>query len=387
MLKMAEALDGECRMVGGAVRDILRASTGWSLTDIHDYDFCTPFLPEEMANRLRKIEGVSIIPTGIKHGTITAVFPNREQFEITTLRRDVATDGRHAEVEYVTDYEQDAARRDFTINAMMLDRDGTVYDWFGGQDDLRNMRVQFVGDASERIQEDYLRILRWFRFAARFGWYHDPKTAKAIKKNAHGLDRISPERIWSEMSKFLTTRDVWNLDLIAMMVRTNVAVYSGLFTEENEKHLVGRYDRMKSYWTAETRYAYLVGDVDLEKRAEALKWSAAERDRAIYVRRYDNDRDQGEAQWRILCGDNPEWVEEAYEVATGYPLDWVAPKFPVSGKDLIQAGMKPGPEMGEHLVALKRLWHETGYQYEKADLMGFDNPKIHIKKMPGGYKR
>ncbi len=151
----------EARLVGGSVRD---AVVGREVADI---DLATPRRPEAVMQALRDA-GLKAVPTGIEHGTVTAVAGGRG-FEVTTLRRDVATDGRHAVVAFTDDWQQDAARRDFTINAMSMTPDGAVFDYFGGREDLHAGRVRFVGDAATRIAEDYLRVLRFFRFHARYG--------------------------------------------------------------------------------------------------------------------------------------------------------------------------------------------------------------------------
>ena len=200
MKRMADILEGECRMVGGAVRDTLLGAP------VNDYDFCTPLKPDEIIERFRHFDDISIIETGIQHGTVTIRFPNsNEQFELTTLRFDQETDGRHANVKFGASWKEDAARRDFTFNAMMMDVDGTLYDYFDGQSDLYKGRVKFIGNANDRIKEDYLRIMRWFRFYGRFGDCNivDFETLAPIKSNAYMLMSISKERIWTEMQKIL----------------------------------------------------------------------------------------------------------------------------------------------------------------------------------------
>ena len=177
------------RLVGGCVRDAL---AGRALADI---DLATPDRPEAVMQALAAA-GLKYAPTGLKHGTVTAISDHRG-FEVTTLRRDVETDGRHAEVVWTDDWAVDAARRDFTVNAMSMTQDGTVFDYFGGQDDLAAGRIRFVGEPAARIAEDYLRILRFFRFQARYGRQSpDAATVSAVRGGIGGLGRLSPERIW-----------------------------------------------------------------------------------------------------------------------------------------------------------------------------------------------
>ena len=175
------------RIVGGAVRDAL---IGRAVADI---DLATPDTPDAVAAALAR-SGIRCVPTGLDHGTQTAVV-NGRGYEITTLRRDVETDGRHAVVAFTDDWREDAARRDFTINAMSMTRDGAVFDYFGGQADLRAGIVRFVGDAATRIAEDYLRILRFFRFFARYGGTPDPAAVAAIRDALPGLAGLSVERV------------------------------------------------------------------------------------------------------------------------------------------------------------------------------------------------
>ena len=202
--KLLAALDdahGGPRYVGGAVRDTL---LGLPVSDI---DIATALLPNEVMKRLQGTE-IKSIPTGIDHGTVTAVVDGKN-YEITTLRRDVATDGRRATVAFATDWQEDAARRDFTINALYADpKNGEVFDYFDGISDLEARRLRFIGDANQRIAEDYLRILRYFRFLARYGGGQiDADAIQACANGAHGLTALSRERIAQELTRILGLKD------------------------------------------------------------------------------------------------------------------------------------------------------------------------------------
>lgn len=189
----------ELRIVGGAVRDLLCGMTP------KDIDLSTNATPNEMIDLFNKNQ-IRYIETGLQHGTLTAHL-DKTDFEITTLRVDVETDGRHAKVQYTNDWKLDAERRDLTFNAMSLELNGTLYDYFNGKKDLLEQRVKFVGNAKSRIQEDYLRILRYFRFYGRIAAcsdQHDEETLEIIKDNAKGLKMIAVERIWIELAKILT---------------------------------------------------------------------------------------------------------------------------------------------------------------------------------------
>ncbi|WP_241771219.1 CCA tRNA nucleotidyltransferase, partial [Acidisphaera rubrifaciens] len=199
LAEILSALPG-ARVVGGAVRDALAGRP------VADIDVATPEPPARVTERL-EAAGLRVVPTGLAHGTVTAVTPDGP-VEVTTLRRDEATDGRHAVVAFTADWRADAARRDFTINALSLRPDGAVFDYFGGLADLDAGRVRFVGDPAQRIAEDYLRILRYFRFQARYGRVPpDAATAAALRAGVPGLARLSAERVWGELRRILVIPD------------------------------------------------------------------------------------------------------------------------------------------------------------------------------------
>jgi len=225
LLDLFKEHDYEIRLVGGAVRDILLGK------EPNDLDFATTATLDQMKAMFSKEDNIEMInPKGEKHGTITARINDKENFEITTLRKDVDTNnGRHAEVGFITDWELDANRRDLTINSMFLGMDGTVYDYCGGWEDLKKRKVEFVGDASARIEEDHQRILRYFRFCARFS--EDPtkrsiETEEAIRKNVAGLVEVSGLRIWSELKEILSSE--YAGPLLGTMLRLGIGSHIGL---------------------------------------------------------------------------------------------------------------------------------------------------------------
>lgn len=204
-LRALTSLEGggfQARMAGGCVRDRLMGAAPL------DFDVATSAKPQEVIRHFEAL-GMRTAPTGIDHGTVSLLMP-AGPIEITTLRIDVATDGRRATVEYGDSFEQDAARRDFTINAMSEDARGVVYDYFSGQKDLKDKVLRFVGEAPARIAEDYLRIMRFFRFLGRFGFEPAPGTLGAVKAGMGGLGRISQERITSELVKTLASPHATN---------------------------------------------------------------------------------------------------------------------------------------------------------------------------------
>ena len=190
------SLNSEIRYVGGCVRKIILKE------NVDDIDLATNLNPQQVCEALKN-NNISFYETGIEHGTITAVI-NDYRFEITSLREDMQTDGRHAEVKFSTDWKKDASRRDFTINSIYSDAKGHLFDPHNGKEDLENGLVKFIGNPEQRIKEDYLRILRYLRFFLKYSNYnHDPQTLKAIKKNLDGISNISKERLLDELKKYI----------------------------------------------------------------------------------------------------------------------------------------------------------------------------------------
>jgi poly(A) polymerase len=197
--KIFEALNtyshnSEVRYVGGCVRKIIKKQI------VDDIDLATNLKPSEVCDALKKKE-INYYETGIEHGTVTAIIDNNK-YEITSLRKDISTDGRHAKVEFSIDWKEDAARRDFSINSIYSDKDGNLFDPYNGKKDLEEGNVNFIGDAESRVKEDYLRILRYVRFFINYSnQSHDPKIIKIIKKNIGGVSKLSSERLLDEFKK------------------------------------------------------------------------------------------------------------------------------------------------------------------------------------------
>jgi len=348
----------EARIVGGAVRDSLAGR------EIMDVDFAVPLAPDAVTARLRAA-GLTVVPTGLAHGTVTAVAAERG-FEVTSLRRDVATDGRHALVAFTDDWELDASRRDFTINAMSAARDGEVYDYFGGRADLAAGQVRFVGAAAARIEEDYLRILRFFRFFARYGRAEpDGDAVTAISGLRDGVGLLSVERIWSEVKRILLADDP--RAAVALMDQT------GVLELVVPRADIGRLNAVVERAPADVllRVAALVGSGGVAF-AEKFRLSGAEAERlqallAPNVLAPDADdaalrRALAEVPAEVLAGrswlqqdDRPGWD------ALRARLDaMVQPVFPLRGRDVMDAGVAPGPEGGEVLREVYGWWVEGG---------------------------
>jgi tRNA nucleotidyltransferase (CCA-adding enzyme) len=348
----------EIRIVGGAVRDI---ALGKSPKDI---DMATDATPDEMIAMLDR-EGIKHIPTGIEHGTITAVVDG-EDFEITTLRADSNTDGRRAEVEFVRSWEEDAKRRDLTYNAMSMDIDGQIYDYHNGMDDLQDKVSKFVGDPAERIQEDYLRILRYFRFQGRMenpSW--DKDTVSAIADNASGLSKISAERVWMEMQKILGGKNV--ASILQYIKSTGVADVIGL-TVDNLNNIQDDADPI-------IQLAKLGNPAEIARRWKMTNINAGMLE--FLVTHKDQKLDKKQIEDMIADGVDKEKISALATLQgntnmASHATSVSVPEFPVTGKDLIAKGMKPGLELGQKLAQLKTKWKQSNFKATKDDLLNED---------------
>jgi tRNA nucleotidyltransferase/poly(A) polymerase len=338
----------EIRIVGGAVRDVALDRTP------KDIDLATDATPTEM-QAMFDSAGIRHIPTGIEHGTITAVIDN-EPYEITTLRADKNTDGRHAEVAFVRSWEEDAKRRDLTYNAMSLDMEGNVHDYFGGMDDLQNKVSKFVGDPEERIKEDYLRILRYFRFQSKLDTpTFDKEIIDVISKNAKGLTQISAERIWQEMSKLLVSPGM--ADAVSWIDKAGVAKYIGL-------DITGT---PKQFDNPIIALANIISDDSL-----GSKWKLSNSDKELLTFLIKNKLtkiNQTRAEDLVAGGFSDSYVQ-ALATLQNVKLQYVnVPEFPVTGKDLIALGIKSGPNLGILLAKLKQIWQQSRFKASKEDLL------------------
>jgi len=374
--KLVAALGpGDCRFVGGAVRDSL---IGRMVVDV---DMATSHPPEFVIDRLKKA-GIKVIPTGLKHGTVTAVFPDRH-FEVTTLRHDVETFGRHAEVAFHDDWQADAARRDFTINALYLTADGTLFDYFDGEPDLKAGKVCFIGDAAKRIEEDALRILRLFRFHAWYG-KGDVDTAglKEIREKLQMLEVLSPERIRDELFKLLKAPDPVPVLRVMEKVGVLARVFEGFAFDfrrlgkvvrlENDLGLVSALRRLGAFLKFSTDDAkevyqrFHLANREMRRLSDmaALKLPEPLDDRAIRKLLYHH----GAEAFRDCLILNTSDKDAAIR-ALAFADETTIPKFPVTGKDLKAAGVEPGIEMGKILSDLEKRWVDSDFLLGKKDLL------------------
>jgi poly(A) polymerase len=368
LLSVLGAGKGETRFVGGCVRDTLLD------LPVQDVDLATRLQPEEVIARLRKAK-IKAVPTGLAHGTVTAVVEGKP-VEVTTLRRDVATDGRHATVAFTGDWAEDAARRDFTINALSADPHSLeVFDYFGGWSDVEQRLVRFIGDPLTRIAEDHLRILRFFRFHARFG-RGDPhaESLDACTARANDLMALSRERIADELLKLLALADP--APTLALMVArgilrpvvpeidaAGVARLAELVKREGTAGIASEpLRRFAALLPADPEVAATVGTrLRLSNKAVKRLVSAAgrsEEEAAPAVLAYRIGRE--EAVDRLLLGDGA--PKAAASIA-----GWERPRLYVSGGALIELGLAPGPVVARTMQEVQRRWAEAGFPPTEAE--------------------
>ena len=363
MKRLLAALGGDeglTRYVGGAVRDDLLD------LPVSDVDLATRIEPDEVMRRLEKAR-IKAVPTGIDHGTITAV-SDGHPYEITTLRRDVTTDGRRATVAFTSDWEEDAARRDFTINALSADvRTGEIFDYFGGLDDLEARRIRFIGDPLKRIAEDHLRILRYFRFHARFAaGVPDPAALDACTARANDLMALSRERIADELLKLLGLADP--------VTTVGIMLDRGILTPVLPEIASERVKDLQSLIAAEQ--AAGIEPDGLRRLAALLPPDAAGADSVAARLKLSN-----KARKRLACAvvrdaaGAPEAL--AYRVGTDCAVDrlllsgkpdvaarissWRAPRLPIGGGALIARGLSQGPVVARTLRKIEQRWVEAGF--------------------------
>jgi poly(A) polymerase len=393
--RLLDVLSGsgeESRIAGGAVRNTL---LGQAVSDI---DIATTNHPDETVRRA-EAAGFKAIPTGAEHGTITVIAQGKP-YEVTTLRADIETDGRRAKVLFGRDWKRDAERRDFTINALYAEADGTIVDLVGGLADLESRTLRFIGDPEVRIREDYLRILRFFRF---FAWYGsgrpDAEGLKACARLKDGLEQLSSERVWTELKKLLSAPDPSR----ALLWMRQAGVLTKVLSESEK-------------WGIDTIHALVKAEKDLGwtpdpllrleaivppdaarvmALAERLRLSNAQAERLrvwastdpvasntseteLAKKLYRGDRQGFSDRLRLSLAsargkavdDNQALVEAGgYSRLLSFAEKWRKPEFPVKGADLTELGLKQGKELGGVLKKLETLWIESGFTLSRSALL------------------
>lgn len=357
---------GEARFVGGCVRDSLLGLPPGpeGRTDI---DIATTLLPEEVMACLDDA-GIRHIPTGIEHGTVTAVI-DHVPFEITTLRSDVSTDGRRATVAFTTDWLKDASRRDFTINALYLSADGVISDFFGGQQDLLAGHVRFIGDACDRLREDYLRILRFMRFSARYAESFDEAGWSACIDHADGIDTLSRERVWSEMSRLFSASGAAGMIEIASQTPVLGKICPVKAAPQRFRKV---HERTNGKISPALGLAALWPDTDRAILTTSFKASNAILNQVEALNKavalLMKDVSPGHVLYRFgrdiaLQADNLAFAEN--HVLSNDYIEVLrtgsVPVLPLKGADFVKRGIPPGPEISELLRTFETSWIEAGF--------------------------
>ena len=372
--------ESEVRFVGGCVR---KAICGENIDDI---DLATSLKPDEVKKRLNK-KDVKVIDTGISHGTVTAIL-NKKKFEITTLRKDISTDGRHASVEFTSNWERDASRRDFTINAIYADIEGRIFDPLNGISDLQNGIIKFIGSSEQRIQEDYLRILRYFRFFTQYSKIdYDQNIIRSVKQYINGLNKISNERIFDELKKILTLNNVYSLFShntskdIFLNIFPQFKYYERLKTIDSlDSKLRDKYDnylilaalildqtnnyeyfchKYKMSNSIKNRFKNM--SINFENLEKKNFFSEENIKKLIYLSNKDYVRD---LLLFSICA-NKKIETLSIEKLINYVNVCKIPKFPVSGDYLKKHGYETGEVLGKKLKSLEEKWIENNFIIEK----------------------
>ncbi len=385
VLAALKAAGHEGRIVGGAVRNALMGKA------VADIDIATPATPEQVMQAAATAR-LHVIPTGLKHGTVTVV-SHHVPHEVTTLRRDVATDGRHATVAYTQDWAADAARRDFTINALYCDAGGTVHDPLGGYPDLVARRVRFIGSADARIAEDYLRILRFFRFHAEYSaGALDAEGLAACARGRDGLARLSAERVRAEFLKLILAPG-------ALAALEAMAAHGLLALVLGGAPRLADFARLIAIETTLTvppepirRLGCLAlhGDTDAVRLAELLRLSNDERalleslvspnaGRLHAALGHDATAKpllyrMGARAWHDAVLVQWAWsgappTDDGWQRLSTLPQRWPAPVFPLKGGDLLALGLSPGPRVGALLRQLEEQWISNGFEDDRDRLL------------------
>lgn len=383
---------GEVRVVGGAIRNSLMGLPAG------DVDLATTWRPEEVTERAGGA-GIKAVPTGIDHGTVTLVIEG-VPYEITTLRRDVATDGRRAEVAFGTDWKADAERRDFTINALYAGVDGEIIDHVGGLGDIETRTVRFIGSAAERVAEDYLRILRFFRFFAYYGSGRpDAEGLRACAQARAKLATLSAERVWTETKKLLSADDPgrallwmrqagvlseilpetekWGIDAIPALIaaeksfswRADPLLRLAAIVPPDAARLEAMTKRLRLS-KAESAY--------LDRFAEAPEIAATLADAALERQLYRHGTEGIVVRLRLALASarrkaetDPAFLADSasFHRLLARAEKWQRPVFPLNGADVLKLGIPAGPKVGEVLAELEAFWVERNFSVERATLV------------------
>ncbi|MBA1338511.1 MAG: poly(A) polymerase [Pelagibacterales bacterium] len=368
------------KFVGGCVRKALNGEK------IDDIDLATSLEPEEVKSILIN-KDIKVIDTGITHGTVTAIIKNKS-FEITTLRKDLQTDGRHAKVVYTNNWKEDSLRRDFTFNAIYSDINGRIFDPLNGTDDLKNGKIKFIGLAEERIQEDYLRILRYFRFFIQYSKVdHQPEIIRSIKKNINGVNKISRERIFDELKKILKVKNLYNLFLNKESKKIILGIFPQFKYFERLKMLNNLSSKLLKQYDTNLILSLLIVDNSNEHEYFCHKYKVSKNIKnklSNMSLNYKNLTDEnfytkGNIKKLIYLSNKNEVKDlllfsicvnknikvDIIEKLIKFTNTCDIPKFPISGNTLKDYGYESGVELGEKLKKLEKKWIQNNFIIDK----------------------
>ena len=373
----------QAMFVGGCVRKYILNEK------IDDIDIATTLTPNEIIKRFENSD-VKVKETGIEHGTLTLVFED-QKFEVTTLRQDISTDGRHANIEFTENWKEDSKRRDFTINAIYLDQKGKIFDPQLGSKDLKNDKVQFIGDPDKRIKEDYLRILRFLRFSIQYRSFDiNDQTQKAIKLNLNGITKLSKERIYSELEKIIKLKNFYDLFKNEFLLDT----FKLIFPEFIYLDRVKKFKKLSSTKDIEIDkdviFASMLLDFsnnheyffhkynvsseiknNLNLYSKLLKETKSNKDFFLKDLK-KNIFFYGKKQIRKIFLIHSTVNEKTLSSKTKEMLSKIShaliPKLPVTGNDLIKQGVQSGKKVGETLKKIEKKWIENNFEINDEEI-------------------
>ena len=369
--------------VGGCVRKYILNEK------IDDIDIATTLTPNEIIERFENSD-VKVKKTGVEHGTLTLIVED-QKFEITTLRKDISTDGRHADVEFTEDWKEDSSRRDFTINAIYLDQNGKIFDPMSGVKDLKNNKIKFIGDPNIRIKEDYLRILRFLRFSIHYQSFEiDNQTQKAIKQNLDGITKLSKERVYSELEKIVKLKNFYeifknkflieifklifpeflHLDRIKKFEKLNIVndieintdlIFASMLLDSsnNYKYFFHKYNVSNELKNNLNLYFKLLNEIKLNK-----DFFVKDLRKSIFF----YGRDQIKKIFIINSIANKKKFSLQNNEILSKINNVLVPKFPVTGNDLLKKGVQSGKKVGDTLKKIEKKWIENNFQIKDEEI-------------------
>ena len=374
----------EVRYVGGCIRKILNNE------EIDDIDLATNLKPDETINALKSSQ-INFYESGIEHGTITANI-NGKNFEITSLRKDVSTDGRHANVEFSESWHEDASRRDFTINSIYADLDGNLYDPFNGKEDLEKKIIKFIGNAEKRIKEDYLRILRYIRFSLNYSnLTHQDSVKKIIKQNISGISKISSERLLSELKKIFNSNGILKLH----SDKFSLEIIQIIFPQLKNLNILKKLNRYVENHNFQKDFILLIAiliidDTDnCEYFLYKFKISNEDKKRIMFIKNFyskplEKNFFSEKNLWKVLYNDGKKSLMDLINFSIirskkdddkkliklkDFFNNQSPPIFPIKARELIgKYNLKEGRELGQKLRQIENLWIENDFKIQQKDI-------------------